>query len=411
MTTITTVIDPPLPTDTPSVFNTKAFEAWVDINTWATQANTVSGEVNTNAATATTKAAESLASSISASSSAGTATTKAGEALTSANTATTQAGLAETARIAAEAALDAFDDKYLGSKTSDPTVDNDGNPLQEGSFYINSISGYIRVYTSGTWVQGIAGVAGVSSFNGLVGAVTGVSSVNGISGPIVSPTQAEAEAGTDNVKPMSALRTAQAIATQAISTALLRVVVFTSSGTWTKGANTKKIKVRLVGGGGGSQGCGTSTDQRCGGHGGGYSEKVIDVSAITSEAVTVGAGGAAGSSGSGNDAGSGGTSSFGVHLSATGGLGGRSNQNLGGMGVGGDVNASGFSGSGDQGSGFGPPGYGGGSLLGGGPVALYNSAGIPGRSYGSGAAPAYSAGTARAGAIGAAGVVIVEEYA
>lgn len=62
MTTITTVIDPPLPTDTPAVFNTKAFEAWGDINTWATQANTVAGEVNTNAATATTKAGEALTS-------------------------------------------------------------------------------------------------------------------------------------------------------------------------------------------------------------------------------------------------------------------------------------------------------------------------------------------------------------
>lgn len=62
MTTITTVIDPPLVTDTPPVFNTKAFEAWQDINTWAEQANTLAGEVNANAATASTKAAEALSS-------------------------------------------------------------------------------------------------------------------------------------------------------------------------------------------------------------------------------------------------------------------------------------------------------------------------------------------------------------
>lgn len=62
MTTITTVIDPPLPTDTPAVFNTKAFEAWQDINDWATEANALALEVNTSATTATTKAAEALAS-------------------------------------------------------------------------------------------------------------------------------------------------------------------------------------------------------------------------------------------------------------------------------------------------------------------------------------------------------------
>jgi len=125
-------------------------------------------EINANTSTASTAATT-------ATTQAGIATTKAGEATTSANAASVSAASALASKNAAEAALDAFDDKYLGSKASDPTLDNDGNPLQDGAFYINSVSGYIRVYTAGTgWVQGIAAIAGVSSVNGLTGAVSGI---------------------------------------------------------------------------------------------------------------------------------------------------------------------------------------------------------------------------------------------
>jgi len=129
-------------------------------------------EISANASTASTAATT-------ATTQAGIATTKAGEATTSANAAAVDAASALASKNAAEAALDAFDDKYLGSKSSDPTVDNDGNPLQDGAFYINSVSGYIRVYTAGTgWVQGIAAVAGVSSVNGLTGAVSNIATTN-----------------------------------------------------------------------------------------------------------------------------------------------------------------------------------------------------------------------------------------
>lgn len=91
MTTITQTIDPPLPTDTPAVFNTKAFTAWGALNTWASQANNVAGEVNTNAGTATTQA--------------GIASTKAGEAVISADTAATSAMIAQNAAVSSGAVL------------------------------------------------------------------------------------------------------------------------------------------------------------------------------------------------------------------------------------------------------------------------------------------------------------------
>jgi len=53
-------------------------------------------------------------------------------------------------------AYDSFDDRYLGSKTTDPTLDNDGNALLKGALYYNDgtvDSGMqgMRVYTGTYW--------------------------------------------------------------------------------------------------------------------------------------------------------------------------------------------------------------------------------------------------------------------
>lgn len=72
--------------------------------------------------------------------------TKAGEASTSASDASASA-------TAAAASYDSFDDRYLGSKTSDPSVDNDGNTLLVGALYWNSSSGVMKVWTGSAWVN------------------------------------------------------------------------------------------------------------------------------------------------------------------------------------------------------------------------------------------------------------------
>jgi len=68
---------------------------------------------------------------------------------------------AETARDQTLAAYDSFDDRYLGTKASDPTLDNDGNALVAGALYFNSTSGTMKLYTGATWVA--AYVPGVAS--------------------------------------------------------------------------------------------------------------------------------------------------------------------------------------------------------------------------------------------------------
>jgi len=59
---------------------------------------------------------------------------------------------AEAARDATLAAYDQFDDRYLGAKASDPTVDNDGDALLAGSLYYNTTVPEMRLYTGSAWV-------------------------------------------------------------------------------------------------------------------------------------------------------------------------------------------------------------------------------------------------------------------
>lgn len=62
----------------------------------------------------------------------------------------------------AAASYDEFDDRYLGAKTSNPTVDNDGNALQVGAEYWNSVSNERRTWTGSAWVSSITVVPDAS---------------------------------------------------------------------------------------------------------------------------------------------------------------------------------------------------------------------------------------------------------
>ena len=56
-------------------------------------------------------------------------------------------------KIAIENIYDTFDDRFLGTKTIDPTTDNDGNILLDGALYFNTSSNTLKVYSldSNTW--------------------------------------------------------------------------------------------------------------------------------------------------------------------------------------------------------------------------------------------------------------------
>jgi hypothetical protein len=54
---------------------------------------------------------------------------------------------------AAAASYDSFDDRYLGSKSTPPTLDNDGNALIEGAIYWNSVSNAMLAWDGSEWAS------------------------------------------------------------------------------------------------------------------------------------------------------------------------------------------------------------------------------------------------------------------
>ena len=88
---------------------------------------------------------------------------------------TAQAG-AEAAETAAEAAYDDFDDRYLGAKASEPTVDNDGDALVTGALFFDTSAGVMKVYNGTSWVAITLATGGVDSVFGRTGDVVAATS-------------------------------------------------------------------------------------------------------------------------------------------------------------------------------------------------------------------------------------------
>lgn len=67
--------------------------------------------------------------------------------------AATSAANAATSEANAAASYDNFDDRWLGAKASNPTLDNDGNALIDGTAYFNTTDNVLMVYDLGntTW--------------------------------------------------------------------------------------------------------------------------------------------------------------------------------------------------------------------------------------------------------------------
>ena len=170
----------PLTTNT----NSANWDLIVDAGAATTSANNAASSATAAANSATaaaTSATAAATSATSAASSATTATTKATQADTAKTAAETAKTAAETAQTAAETALDSFDDRYLGAKANNPTVDNDGNALIDGALYFNTTVNRMRVYDLGntTWLEVTIFGSDLTNTNTVAGSISNVNAVGG----------------------------------------------------------------------------------------------------------------------------------------------------------------------------------------------------------------------------------------
>lgn len=224
---------------------------------------------------------------------------------------------------ATAAIYDAFDDRYLGTFASAPTTDNDGDALVAGAQYFNTSNDQFYVHNGTTWLS--------SNYVSTDVEITG-GTIDGVS-------ITDATADVTDLTVTGAIDATGATSIAGIAGRLLGVQKFTAVGanTYTKTPGTAKALVVLVGGGGGggnanSNTSGTTLGAASGGGKGQLAQALLDVTAISTAAVTIGTGGL-GATTAGANGNPGGDSTWvdAVRtLTAKGGTGGAGNEDRGG---------------------------------------------------------------------------------
>jgi hypothetical protein len=130
---------------------TAAATSATSAETSATAAATSATSAETSATSAETSATSSATSASAAATSATSAATSATSAETSATSAATSATSAATSATSAATTYTQFDARYLGNKSADPTLDNEGNALLTGALYFNDVVDAMKVYDGATW--------------------------------------------------------------------------------------------------------------------------------------------------------------------------------------------------------------------------------------------------------------------
>ena len=124
--------------------------------------NNGAAKVTLAAAQVTLATAQVALGTTQANNSATSATASASSATAGASSATAAASSAT----AAAASFDAFDDIYLGAKSSAPSVDNDGDALTTGDQYFNTSANQLNIWNGSAWQVAAISASGLATIVG-----------------------------------------------------------------------------------------------------------------------------------------------------------------------------------------------------------------------------------------------------
>jgi hypothetical protein len=174
-----------------------------DVAKWALLVDAASATTSALAAASSATDAENAQTAAEAAQTAAEAAQNAAElAETNAETAETNAEAAQTAAEAAQAAAelvyDNFDDRYLGAKATDPTLDNDGDALIDGALYFDTANNVMKVYDLGTttWLRTTPTSGEQANIDTVSGISANVTTVAGISADVVTAADSAANIST-----------------------------------------------------------------------------------------------------------------------------------------------------------------------------------------------------------------------
>ena len=153
-------------------------------NNGAAQVTLAAAQVALATTQANNSASSATNSSNSSTNSANSATASSNSATAAASSATAAAGSAS----AAAATFDNFDDSYLGAKSSNPSVDNDGDALTDGALYFDTTNDVMKVYdlASTTWLQLTPTVSNQNNINAVNSNSSNINTVAGLNSEITN---------------------------------------------------------------------------------------------------------------------------------------------------------------------------------------------------------------------------------
>ena len=140
------------------------------------------------AASATAAAASQAAAATSATAAAASQTAAAASQTAAASSQTAAASSATSAA----STYDTFDDRFLGAKSSNPSVDNDGDALATGALYFNTTDDNMRVWNGSAWQAVGPTTTEQTNINTVAGIAANVTTVAGIDSAVTTTAQSVA---------------------------------------------------------------------------------------------------------------------------------------------------------------------------------------------------------------------------